>query len=76
METGLGYSKSTISLKSGYEQTFIQHHDLGIREENSYTLFITPSEDELTELENHALDASLELIVENIEIARFDLKKQ
>lgn len=75
METGLGYGTSTIALKSGEEQTFIMYYDLGISEENPYTSFITPPENKLIELQNYALDATMVIIVDNTEVAHFDLSK-
>lgn len=74
--SGLGYKEASLILKSGEEKTFVLYYELGVNEESPYTLFITPPEDKLTELESNALDACLVLIVDDAEIARFDLNKQ
>lgn len=73
--TGLGYSDSSLILKPGEEKKFTLTYDLGVSEESPSAILITPPEDKLMELESYALDSTLVIIVDNTEIARFDLNK-
>ncbi len=75
MGTGLGYSTSALILKPGEEKKFTLTYDLGVSEESPSATLITPPEEKLMELESYALDATLVIIVDNTEIASFDLNK-
>lgn len=75
METGLGYSSSSLMLKHGEEKKFTIAYDLGVSEESPSAILITPPEEKLMELESYALDATLIIIVDKTEIGRFDLNK-
>ncbi len=77
MNTGLGYGESTVSmLKHGEEGNYILTYDLGVSEESPNTKLITPSDEKLKEINDKALDASLIVICDDKEIARFDLNSK
>lgn len=75
--TGVGHGSSFTSiLKSGEEGKFVLYYDLGVSEEDPQVPLKVPPTDKLKILENDALDASLVIMVEGTEIARFDLIKK
>jgi hypothetical protein len=75
--TGVGYGSSFTSiLKPGEEGKFTLSYELGVSEENPQIPLIVPSTDKLKKLEDNALDATLVLMLENKEIARFSLIKK
>jgi len=76
MQTDLGYGLSlTPILKSDEEGNVVIYYLLGVSEEDPQVPIIVPPTDKLKILENDAFDASLVIILEGIEIARFDLKR-
>lgn len=75
--TGLGNGSSFTSiLKPGEEGKFILYYDLGVREASPEVPLMAPSKEKLEELKDNALDASLIVLLEDTEIARFDLTKK
>ncbi|MFT3983750.1 MAG: hypothetical protein QM697_07570 [Lachnospiraceae bacterium] len=77
MNTGLGHGESTVPmLKRGEEGNYILTYDLGVSEESPNTKLITPSDEKLKEINDKALDASLIVICDGKEIARFDLNSK
>lgn len=75
--SGLGYGSSSGGgiLEPNTEGQFILHYNLGVDEETTEALPV-PSKEQLEKLRNHALDATLIVLLDNEEIARFDLNKK
>ncbi|OCA92609.1 hypothetical protein [Pseudobacillus wudalianchiensis] len=74
--SGLGYGSSYVGiLEPNTEGQFILHYDLGVDEETTEALLV-PSKQQLEKLRNHALEATLIVLLDNEEIARFDLNKK
>lgn len=75
--SGLGYGGSTYGtiLEPNTEGKFILHYDLGVDEETTEALLV-PSKEQLKKLEDNALEATLIVLLDNEEIARFDLNKK
>ncbi|MEI3605745.1 hypothetical protein SPD48_08570 [Pseudogracilibacillus sp. SE30717A] len=72
--TGLGFGTSyATSLEPDQEETFAVYFDLGISEKTSEVSLLVPSRDELKELIEHALEATLVIELDEEEIARFDI---
>ena len=63
-------------LKPGDERKFSFRYTLGLSEENTQVLLITPPDELLIKLKDYALDATLVVLVADKEIARFDLNKK
>ncbi|WP_206457950.1 hypothetical protein [Anaerovorax sp. IOR16] len=78
MATGLGYGESSSYdfMKKGEEGEVTFTFDLGVSERIPEVRLITPSEEKLEKLLNYALDASLIVIFEDEEIARFNLNEK
>lgn len=74
ISVGQGKSLPTV-LRTGEEGEFILYYGLGVSEEHPQLPYKVPSTDKLKELQENALDASLIVLLEGREVARFDLKK-
>lgn len=75
--TGVGYGYSFTSiLKAGQEGRFILNYDLGVSEKDPQVPLMVPSAEELKKLQDDALDASLVVMLEGTEVARFALIKK
>lgn len=69
--SGLGYGHSFNVTEGQY----ILHYDLSSNEETTEVL-LAPSKEQLDKLKNNALEATLIVLLDNEEIARFDLSKK
>lgn len=75
--TGVGYGYSFNSiLKAGQEGRFILNYDLGVSEKDPQVPLMIPSSEKLKKLQDDALDASLVVMLEGTEVARFALIKK
>ncbi len=76
-ESGLGYGSNYHSvLEPDEEGKYTLHYELGVSEENPNVPILVPSKDQLEKLKNNALDATLIVLLEGKEIARFELQKK
>lgn len=74
---GLGYcSTSLYYLKPGGQTELTLIYELGVSEINPNVTVLVPSEEELNELLNYASDADLIVMVDGLEVERFDLSLQ
>ena len=75
-ESGLGYGNSFVGiLEENQTGEFIYYFDLGVEEETEEVKLV-PSKEQLEQLHNNALKASLIVSLGKEEIARFDLSKK
>ncbi|MBE6067851.1 MAG: hypothetical protein E7211_09190 [Clostridium lundense] len=75
--TGVGHGYSfTPILKAGQEGKFILNYDLGVSEKDPQVPLMIPSSEKLKKLQDDALDASLVVMLEGTEVARFALIKK
>jgi hypothetical protein len=76
-ESGLGYGLTFASiLEPDQEGKYTLHYNLGVSEENTQVPFLVPSKEQLKKLNDNALDARLIVLLEDKEIARFDLRNK
>ncbi|MBZ5751663.1 hypothetical protein [Metabacillus rhizolycopersici] len=76
-ESGLGYGYTFASiLEPDQEGKYTLHFNLGVSEENPQVPFLVPSKEQLEKLNDDALDATLIVLLEDKEIARFDLRNK
>lgn len=74
--SGLGYGQSFHGvLEPNEEGQYILYYELGINEETTEVLLAPPKE-QLDKLINNALEATLIVLLDNEEIARFDLSNK
>lgn len=72
--SGMGYGHFfTPILEPKQEGVYTLHYDLGVSEENPQVPFLVPSKEQLKKLNDNALDATLIVLLDGKEIARFDL---
>lgn len=75
--SGMGYGFSFRSdLKRNEEGKYTLNYDLGVSEENSQYPLLVPPKEQLKKLKDNALDATLIVILDDKEIAHFDLKNK
>ncbi|CRK82963.1 hypothetical protein [Neobacillus massiliamazoniensis] len=75
--TGVGYGTSFDGeIYPNKNGKYILTFDLGVSEENPQVPLIVPSKEKLNKLKDNALDASLIVTLDGIEITRFNLKKK
>ncbi|MBM7692468.1 hypothetical protein JOC77_001898 [Peribacillus deserti] len=75
--SGLGYGHtSAYILEPDQEEKYTLHYDLGVSEDNPQVPFLVPSKEQLKKLKDNALDATLIVLLDDKEIARFDLKNK
>jgi hypothetical protein len=75
VEIGYGHTFKSI-LEPDQEAKYTLHYDLGVSEENPQVPFLVPSKEQLKKLNDDALDATLIVLLDDKEIARFDLKNK
>ncbi|EKN67018.1 putative lipoprotein [Neobacillus bataviensis LMG 21833] len=68
-----GHTFSPI-LEPNQEGKYTLHYDLGVSEENPQVPLLVPPKEQLKKLNDNALDATLIVLLDDKEIARFDLK--
>jgi hypothetical protein len=75
--TGVGYGSSIDGeIQPNKNGKYILTFDLGVSEENPQVPLRVPAKDKLEKLKNNALDASLVVILDGKEIARYELKNK
>lgn len=75
--SGMGHGHNFESiLEPDQEEKYTLHYDLGVSEENPQVPFLVPSKEQLTKLNENALDAVLIVLLDDKEIARFNLKNK
>ena len=73
--SGMGYGHTFSSiLEPGQEGTFTLHYDLGVSEEHPQFPFLAPSKEQAEKLKSVAKDATLVILLDGEELARFDLQ--
>ncbi|MFJ7677094.1 hypothetical protein ACIQXQ_03495 [Peribacillus sp. NPDC097198] len=74
-ESGLGYGQTFVSiLEPGQEGLYTLHYELGVSEEDPPFPFLVPPKEQLEKLKNVAKDATLLILLDGEELARFDLQ--
>ncbi|MEI3614858.1 hypothetical protein [Pseudogracilibacillus sp. SO30301A] len=74
-DTGLGHGKTyATSIEPDQEEKFSIYFELGVSEENSEVSQPVPSKKALQELTDQALEATLVIVLDEEEIARFDME--
>lgn len=75
--SGVGYGHTFVPiLKSGEEGKFVLNYELGVSKKDPEVPLMVPSAEKLKELQDNALNASLVIMLEDTEIARFNLMKK
>jgi len=77
VDSGVGHGHTFVPiLKSGEEGKFVLYYELGVSEKDPQVPLMVPSAEKLKKLQDDALNASLVIMLEDTEIARFDLMKK
>jgi hypothetical protein len=75
--SGMGHGHTFTSIiEPDQKEKYTLHYDLGVSEENPQAPFLVPSKEQLKKLNDNALDATLIVLLDDKEIARFDLKNK